>query len=110
MLHEYDQAVTIVTDHDDISENASRVKLTAVPEDAQERLVVMWEVWGPQQYRDTRVMVVGPGGEVLSPAASLGDKVRLGRRDDPFQMAGGVATVAGTSAGDNELVVTILFP
>jgi len=71
---------------------------------------VMWELWAPNRYLDTFAMVVTPAGDVVAPATSLGDRVRLGRRDDPFSMAGGVANIQGVGGPDGALIVNILIP
>ena len=102
--------VVWLTDHPGLGHNASRIKVHPVAGDDDERLLVLWELWTPDSHRDTLATLVDPSGAQRLPGTSLGQGVRLGRRDDPFTLAGGVATVAGSGADSNELIVTVVFP
>ena len=98
--------VVWLTHYQDVRTNASRARVTTR---ADGSLLVLWEVWTGDAYIDTYAMAVDPLGGNVVPTISLGTKVRLGRRDDLFELSGGVAIPAGDRAA-GELVISLLLP
>ncbi len=93
-----------LTNYDDTSQNASRVKLH--PLSANE-VLILWEVWGPSTYRETYAMSVRPDGTVVQSPVALSSLFRLNRRSDLFDHAGHIYSVAGAGT-QQQLILNVL--
>lgn len=74
---------------DDISRNASRLKVAKVPND---KMLVVWEEWG-KEYLDTKLGIVSNNGDVLSTDEL--EHLRLNRRDELLTVGDSVWSVNG---------------
>ncbi|HKP58484.1 MAG TPA: hypothetical protein VJV78_17280 [Polyangiales bacterium] len=93
-----------LTNYTSTAQNASRVKLH--PLNTTDALI-MWELWGANNYQNTYAMSVRPDGTVTQQAVELGTMFRLNRRDDIFDHNGRIYSVAGDGA-NRELILNIL--
>lgn len=93
-----------LTSYTSTADNASRVKLHPL---ANNEAIILWEVWGPSNYKNTYAMSVRPDGNVTQQAVALGTQFRLNRRDDLFDRAGHIYAVAGDGTS-RELILNIL--
>jgi hypothetical protein len=93
-----------LTNYTSTAQNASRVKLHSLSDtDA----LILWELWGPNNYQSTYAMRVSPSGTITQQPVELGTLFRLNRRDDLFSHAGHVYAVAGDGA-NRELILNVL--
>jgi hypothetical protein len=69
--------------------------------------LILWEKWTPDTYQNTYAMTVRPDGTITQQPVSLGSTFRLNRRDDLFDSAGRIYSVAGDSAS-RELILNVL--
>ncbi|MEQ3697440.1 MAG: Ig-like domain-containing protein [Pseudomonadales bacterium] len=79
---------------DKATENASRVRLS---ERSDGNFTVMWEVWTPTEYVETRAMVIDGEGAEVTPSVVL-NGVRLNRRDDLFSIGDKMYSIVGNKA------------
>ncbi|MEA3412173.1 MAG: hypothetical protein U9R74_11635 [Pseudomonadota bacterium] len=96
--------VVWLTDYADTSRNASRVKMH--PLDDNEALI-LWELWGPKAYTGTWAMSVRSDGTISQSPVELSRLFRLNRRDDVFDHAGQIYSVAGDGAS-RQLILNVL--
>ena len=75
--------------------NASRLKAVKI---AENKILLLWEVWKPSTYVNTFAMLVDSLGHKLSFPVSLGTHVRLSRSDDPLVRGNNVYLVMGNQA------------
>ena len=88
------------------TENASRLRAVPLSADAT---LLLWEVWGPEEYHTTYAVRVDAAGRPLTQPVALGSEVRLGRRDELLVKNGTVYLVMGNAAGKT-LEVLVLNP
>lgn len=81
-----------LTGYSSKSKNASRVK---VAPHADGEIAVFWEQWSGTSYKNTFGMVINANGTIAVQPVSLGNKLRLGRRDDPFVHDNKIIHVSG---------------
>ena len=97
--------VVWLTDYPDTSQNATRLKVHPHGDD----LFLIWERWSGDTYDETFAMTVTPSGETVVPPTALDGRVRLGFREDLFDLGPGVASVAG-QRDTREFVVHLFRP
>lgn len=89
------------------SDNASRVKVAALPDG---RVALLWERWTDKAYLDTWAMVLAADGSVQKEPVALGNTLRLGRRTDPFVWDGKLVVVGGDAAQSQLLLDSLWAP
>ena len=83
-----------LTSYDSKEKNASRVKVSARQDG---KIALFWEQWAAKSYVESFAMVLDGDGEVAVAPTSLGKKLRLNRRDDPFVHEGNIVHVSGNA-------------
>ena len=87
-------------------ENASHLKAVKLDE---QTILLLWETWSPSSYVETYAMKVSSTGQQLSVPVSLGESVRLHRRDDPIVIDNKVTFLQAMEATENYLSLLLLI-
>jgi len=96
--------VVWLTHYTNLTQNASRLKMTPR---ADGSLILLWELWSADGYVSTKGMTVTANGSVVKAETDLGSRVRLGRRDDPMRLNNDIHLVSGSKA-DTTLELTVI--
>jgi hypothetical protein len=72
--------------------NVSRLKAVKL---AENKILLLWEVWNPTNYVNTSAMIVDSVGTVLNAPFVLSTHLRLSRSDDPFVVGNSVYIASG---------------
>ncbi len=80
------KGVSWLTSYATTDDNASRLKVAALPGG---EVLILWEVWSAKAYKGTWALKVDGKGKAKGSPVSLGKQVRLGRRCEPLVTSGG---------------------
>ncbi len=105
-LSQRNSGVAWHTDYTNKNDNCSRVKIANLLADG---VAVLWERWTAKSYVETHAMILGGDGSVMAKPQSLGKKLRLGRREDPFVSKQRAVVVSG-DAKAKALVFDVFLP
>ena len=92
-----------LTNYANTSQNASRVKVHPLGNDA----LIVWELWTADTYQNTYALTVRPDGSITQQPLTLGTQFRLNRRDDLFAHNGHIYSIAGDRP-NRELILNVL--